>query len=278
MIIRLQNVGFHYPGQGEEGTGTVLSGLDWSVDRGEYVAVMGPNGSGKSTLAKLLNALLVPTAGTVQVCGLDTNDHRQWGAIRQRVGMVFQNPDNQIVGTTVRDDVAFGLENLGLPREEMRRRIADVLPRVGLSGMEDQSPHHLSGGQKQRLAIAGVIAMRPDVIVFDEATSMLDPAGRREVLHAIRSLHQGGTTVIHITHSAREALYAQRVVVMAAGAIRLDGSPVDVFNQVDHLQEWSLELPLFAEVADRLRQQGLPLSRRISNEETLVKELWALLQ
>lgn len=276
-MIRLQNVGFHYPGHGEQAPVPVLSGVDWNVDRGEYVAVMGPNGSGKSTLAKLLNALLLPVEGTVQVCGLDTKDQPQWGAIRQRVGMVFQNPDNQIVGTTVRDDVAFGLENLGLPREEMRRRIADVLPRVGLSGMENLSPHHLSGGQKQRLAIAGVIAMRPDVIVFDEATSMLDPAGRKEVLHAIRSLHQAGTTVIHITHSAAEALFAQRVVVMAAGAIQLDGSPAQVLQQVERLREWSLELPLFAEVAEQLRQNGLPLSRRIPSEEALVKELWALL-
>ncbi|MDR6226927.1 energy-coupling factor transporter ATPase [Desmospora profundinema] len=276
-MIQLENVTFHYPGRGEEPPVSVLSGVDWCVRQGEYVAVMGPNGSGKSTMAKLFNALLLPDEGTVRVCGMDTRDEKLWGVIRQRVGMVFQNPDNQIVGTTVRDDVAFGLENLGLPREEMRRRIADVLPRVGLSGMEEQSPHHLSGGQKQRLAIAGVIAMRPDVIVFDEATSMLDPEGRQEVLDTIRSLHEEGTTVIHITHSAGEALCADRIAVMAAGSVRMDGPPREIFRQGDRLREWSLEMPLFAEVADRLRREGVPLSRNISSEEALVRELWALL-
>jgi energy-coupling factor transport system ATP-binding protein len=276
-VIQLDNVSFHYPGRGGEDPIPVLTGVNWMVERGEYVAVMGPNGSGKSTLAKLLNALLLPEEGRVRIAGMDTQDEGMWGYIRQRVGMVFQNPDNQIVGTTVRDDVAFGLENIGLPREEMRHRIADVLPRVGLSGMEEHPPHHLSGGQKQRLAIAGVIAMQPDVIVFDESTAMLDPSGRKEVLDTIRSLHQEGTTIIHITHSAEEALCAERLVVMAEGTIGMDASPLTVFQAPEQLRKWSLEVPLFADVADRLRQQGVPLSGAITSEEALVRELWALL-
>ncbi|OYD06601.1 energy-coupling factor transporter ATPase [Paludifilum halophilum] len=276
-VIELTGVGFHYSTSESPWKQWALSGVDLTVRPGEYLAIMGPNGSGKSTLAKMLNGLLVPVKGSVRVEGLDTRNPDAVSTVRRKVGMVFQNPDNQIVGTTVRDDIAFGLENLGVPRDEMIRRIEKVLQRVGLAGMEERSPHHLSGGQKQRLAIAGVLAMRPQVIVFDESTSMLDPGGRREVLQAIGDLQRQGTTVIHITHSAAEASRAERIAVMTEGSIRRIGSPGEVFRDPDQLRNWLLEPPPSVELLDRLRKRGMPVRSGLFNTDELVEELWALL-
>lgn len=277
-IIRLDGAGFRYDHLQERPEAEwALRGVHLQVGSGEYIAVMGPNGSGKSTLAKLLNGLLLPSEGKVWVGGLDTGLEKNHPLIRQKVGMVFQNPDNQIVGTTVKDDVAFGMENLGVPRQEMLKRIDQVLQQVGLRGREASSPHHLSGGQKQRLAIAGVMAMRPEVIIFDEATSMLDPGGRREVLDAITELHRQGTTVIHITHSVKEAFQAERVVVMADGRIEWSGAPHELFHRREELTRWSLEVPLPLELKERLRRRGLPIRHEITGTEELVESLWKLL-
>lgn len=277
-ILQLDGVGYHYgsPGDGNDPE-WILTGLNLCVNPGEYLAVMGPNGSGKSTLAKLMNGLLTPITGKIRVAGLDPGNDRDLPLIRRKVGMVFQNPDNQIVGTTVKDDVAFGMENMGVPRKQMLIRIREVLERTGLAGLEEASPHHLSGGQKQRLAIAGVIAMQPEVIIFDEATSMLDPTGRREVLEVMGELHQGGTTIIHITHSPQEAIRAERVLVLAEGQPQLDGPPAELFRHREQLADWSLEMPLAAELKERLRRHGMPIREDITGMEELVEDLWTLL-
>ncbi|PTX58210.1 energy-coupling factor transport system ATP-binding protein [Melghirimyces profundicolus] len=276
-IIQLDGVGFRYELPREGKSDWSLRGIRLTVHRGEHLAVMGPNGSGKSTLAKLLNGLLIPSEGCIVVDGLDTRDGKTLPAVRRKVGMVFQNPDNQIVGTTVKDDVAFGMENAGIPRKEMLERIREVLDRVGLNGLEASSPHHLSGGQKQRLAIAGVLAMRPEVVVFDEATSMLDPAGRKEVLQAMEELHRTGTTVIHITHSVREAFCAERVLILENGKIQWQGSPRELFLQSEEVCRWSLEVPLAVELKNRLRERGLPVRQDIVGTEELVETIWTLL-
>ncbi|MFD1428192.1 energy-coupling factor transport system ATP-binding protein [Kroppenstedtia sanguinis] len=277
-ILQLDGVGFHYdsPGEGIDPE-WILTGLNLQVEPGEYLAVMGPNGSGKSTLAKLLNGLLTPVVGKVHVGELDPTNDQDLSQIRRKVGMVFQNPDNQIVGTTVKDDVAFGMENLGVPREQMLLRIRQVLARTGLTGLEEASPHHLSGGQKQRLAIAGVIAMQPEVIIFDESTSMLDPLGRREVLQVMGELHRRGTTLIHITHSAQEAYRAERVLVLVGGESQWDGPPAQLFRKGEQLANWSLEMPIAAELKERLRRRGMPIKEEITGMEELVDDLWTLL-
>ncbi|SDW91516.1 energy-coupling factor transport system ATP-binding protein [Marininema mesophilum] len=277
-MIQLKGVGFRYPSIKETGAEErVLSNIDLTVDQGEYLAVMGPNGSGKSTMARLFNGLLLPTEGEITVDGLNPRKLEEVWEIRRRVGMVFQNPDNQIVATTVLDDIAFGLENRGVSRDEMVERIQDAIARVGLTGLEKAAPHHLSGGQKQRLAIAGILAMRPSVIIFDEATSMLDPVGRREVIAAMKTLHQEGTTVIHITHSADEALHAERLIVMVEGQIQREGTPLQIFSKPEKLIEDALEVPLFIDLRERLRRQGMSLSQHSANSEELVEELWGLL-
>ncbi|SFJ38737.1 energy-coupling factor transporter ATPase [Thermoflavimicrobium dichotomicum] len=276
-IIRLQDVWFQYPGTQHQQNDWVLSEVNLSIDSGEYIAIIGPNGSGKSTLARLLNGLLVPSKGEVWVAGLSTQDEKMLWQVRRTVGMIFQNPDNQIVATTVRDDVAFGLENLGIPRSEMVERITDALSAVGLTGMEEVAPHYLSGGQKQRLSIAGVMAMQPQVIVFDESTSMLDPQGRKDVLALIHSLHQNGTTVIHITHSAEEAFLAERIIVMAEGQIQLDCPRDELYSQALCLQRWGLEVPLAVQLHHRLRKKGVPLSAQVKSNDDLVNQLCTLL-
>ncbi|GGE20757.1 energy-coupling factor transporter ATP-binding protein EcfA1 [Marinithermofilum abyssi] len=268
---------YHYFPEKTPRSQWALQGVNLRIDPGEYVAVMGPNGSGKSTLAKLLNGLLLPTEGCVRVMGKDTRNAEDLWEIRRQVGMVFQNPDNQIVGATVRDDVAFGMENLGVPRAEMLRRIPEVLSQMGLAGREEDSPHHLSGGQKQRLAIAGILAMKPAVILFDESTSMLDPAGRDDVMQAIQDLHRQGTTVVHITHSAREASLADRLVVMAEGRVQMQGAPGEVFRQGERLRDWDLEPPLIYRLQEQLQKQGMPLTGTASDTKELVNELWGLL-
>lgn len=253
-----------------------LDGITLTIQRGEFVAVVGGNGSGKSTLAKHLNALLLPTAGEVWVDGLDSRDPDVAWEIRQRVGMVFQNPDNQLVATVVEEDVAFGPENLGLPPEEIRRRVDEALATVEMSAFRRHEPHLLSGGQKQRVAIAGILAMRPQCLVLDEATTMLDPQGQREVLETITRLNQGGVTVIHITHAMDEAARCQRVIALAGGRVALDGPPAEVFARVDALEELRLVLPPVPALAQQLRRDGLPLPAGILDADQLVDGIAAL--
>jgi energy-coupling factor transport system ATP-binding protein len=229
------------------------------VDAGQLLAVVGGNGSGKSTLAKHLNALLLPTGGTVLIDGMNTQDPDAVWDIRRRVGMVFQNPDNQIVATVVEEDVAFGPENLGIPPEEIRERVESSLGAVDMLRFRRQEPHLLSGGQKQRVAIAGILAMHPQCVVLDEATTMLDPQGQREVMDTVGRLIAEGITVIHITHSMDEALRCHRVVVMHAGRIAMDGTPQDVFSRVDELDALRLTLPPIPRLAQQLRAAGLPI-------------------
>ncbi len=275
-IIRMQNVWFDYFPDRVPQEQWAIRGIDLEVPAGQYIAIMGPNGSGKSTLARLCNGLLLPTLGSVEVNGYEANNEASAWFIRRTIGMVFQNPENQIVAPTVRDDVAFGLENIGLPRDEMEKRITEALQSVSLTGVEDTSPHHLSGGQKQRLSIAGVVAMRPLGIVFDESTSMLDPSGRQEVLHMIRKLHDEGAAIIHITHAAEEALQAERVIVVSEGQITLDGSPLEVFQNVEKLIEMGLEVPLAFDLSERLRNLGVPIDSKIDSMEKLVESVWSL--
>ena len=250
-----------------------LRGIDLTVHRGEFVAMIGPNGSGKSTLARHFNALLLPTAGEVWVDGLLTSDPRHVQAVRQRVGMVFQNPDNQLVAGTVEEDVAFGPENLGIPPAEIRRRVDEALEVVGMTDYRHHPPHMLSGGQKQRVAIAGALATRPDCIVFDEPTSMLDAEGRRQVLQTIRRLNaELGLTVILITQSMDEAALARRVLVMDGGRVVLDGPPEAVL-EAEELDRLGLGRPYAAEVARRLRAQGVPLPPGLLTVESLAAAL-----
>ncbi len=265
-LIQVEDVAFAYPAPGgEERRRVALDGVSLVVHAGEYVAILGHNGSGKSTLARLLNALLLPRAGRVLVDGLDTREAvrhpdllRQ---VRQTVGLVFQNPDNQLVATVVEDDVAFGPENLGLPREEIRRRLDASLAAVDLEHLRTRAPHHLSGGQRQRVAIAGVLAMQPRALVLDEATAMLDPEGRREVLEVAHRLNrEAGTTVIQITHFMAEAARAQRVIVLDHGRMALEGTPRDVFSQVSSLRQLQLDVPQVTDLAQRLHASdpGVP--------------------
>jgi energy-coupling factor transport system ATP-binding protein len=237
-----------------------LRGVDLSIEAGEFVALVGANGSGKSTLARHFNGLLLPTGGQVWVDGLSTSDARHLWAVRERVGMVFQNPDNQFVASTVEEDVAFGPENLALPRDEIRRRVDEALDLVGMADYRTHPPQRLSGGQKQRVAIAGALAARPACIVFDEPTSMLDTPGRRGVLEIIRRLNaEGGITVVLITQSMDEAAAAGRVLVMHDGCITMDGPPARVFEGGERLRELGLDLPFAVEVSHRLRDQGIAL-------------------
>ncbi len=251
-----------------------VDGVNLNVQKGAFVAVLGHNGSGKSTLAKLINALYLPTRGRVLVCGLDTSAQEQVWNVRRHAGMVFQNPDNQIVANVVREDVAFGLENLGVPHDEMLPRIDAALKAVRMTDFASFAPHMLSGGQKQRVAVAGVLAMQPEVMVLDEATAMLDPSGREEVLSTVRKLNRRqGMTVIWITHFMEEAAVADRVVVLDQGRVALDGPPAQVFSKVKQLQALGLDVPPMAELASRLRAGGVNLGEGILTVEDMVKEL-----
>ena len=270
-FIKIENLSFAYTDD-EDNAVEVLKGLDLTVKKGELVAVLGHNGSGKSTLAKLINLILTPTEGRIIVDGLDITSpdltEDQMFENRRNVGMVFQNPDNQLVATIV-EDVAFGPENLGIPREEIRRRVDDALAAVGMTAFARHSPHQLSGGQKQRVAIAGIIAMMPKCIIFDESTAMLDPAGRREVMDTIIRLNREfGITVLHITHYMNEAAMCDRVVVINDGSIEFDDTPERVFTHVERLQEIGLDVPQTVELAWELNRVGtkLPLDR-LSVEE-----------
>jgi energy-coupling factor transport system ATP-binding protein len=243
------------------------------VERGEFVAIVGGNGSGKSTLAKHLNALLLPTSGEVWVDGLDTRNRAAVWDIRQRVGMVFQNPDNQLVATVVEEDVAFGPENLGIRPDEIALRVEAALAAVDMAGYRRHAPHLLSGGQKQRVAIAGVLAMRPQCLVLDEATTMLDPEGRREVLDTIQRLNTSGVTVINITHSMEEAALARRIIALHGGRIGLAGPPEQVFDRAGELEAMGLTLPLIPALVRALREDGLALADGILSSDALVEAL-----
>ncbi|MBE3574815.1 MAG: energy-coupling factor transporter ATPase [Firmicutes bacterium] len=251
-----------------------LQGIDLDVEQGEFLAIVGHNGSGKSTLARHFNALLLPTRGSVRVEGLDTADPENLWTIRQKVGMVFQNPDNQLVATTVEEDVAFGPENLGVPQPVLRARVDEALAAVGMSEFAHLEPHRLSGGQKQRVAIAGVIAMRPRCLVLDEPTAMLDPVGRREVLATVRRLNQEeGITVIYITHFMEEAVRADRVLVMEQGRVALQGTPRQVFSQVERMKALHLDVPPVTELAHRLAGRGWAVPTDVLTAQELAAAL-----
>ena len=257
-MLQTEHLSFTYPAEEGQTSTVALEDVSLSIERGSFVVVLGHNGSGKSTLAKHMNAVLLPSGGTVYVEGMDTRDEALLLEIRRRVGMVFQNPDNQIVANVVEEDVAFAPENLGVPSEEIRRRVDDALAAVGMAEFTRHAPHLLSGGQKQRVAIAGVIAMAPECIVLDEATAMLDPAGRREVLSAIRTLNQErGITVVLITHHRDEAMDADRLIVMNDGKLVIDGAPAEVFTQVEALRAMGLAAPDTVELLYGLRQGGV---------------------
>ena len=275
-IITIENLVFEY-NSSEEGTGIrALDGVNLDIREGSFTAIIGKNGSGKSTLAKNLNGLLIPTSGTVFVDGYDTADDDSIWEIRQRAGMVFQNPDNQLVSSIVEDDVAFGPENLGIDPAEIRRRVDKALEDVNMGQYKQKAPHLLSGGQKQRIAIAGVVAMKPKIIIFDEPTAMLDPKGRKEIMKIIDELHQEGITVILITHFMEEVTAADRVIIMHEGKVLLDGTPREVFAQADIIRKANLEVPLMVELGDRLRAQGLNIPQGIINEKEMVEAICQL--
>ena len=276
-ILETKDLHFRY--DEEEGPSpVVLDGVDLQIQAGTFVAVLGHNGSGKSTLAKHMNAILLPTGGKVYVDGMDTADEEKLMDIRRTVGMVFQNPDNQIVANVVEEDVAFAPENLGVPPEEIRRRVDDALKAVGMYEYREHAPHLLSGGQKQRVAIAGVIAMQPRCIVLDEPTAMLDPIGRSEVLKTIKELNRtSGVTVVLITHHMDEAAQADRLVVMSKGKVIADGAPREVFKQAEALKEVGLTVPETTELLWELRKAGVDVSLDALSDEECAQELYQLL-
>lgn len=263
-MIKVENLVFEYIRRDENdeviGVEMAVDHVSFQVNKGEFVAVLGHNGSGKSTLAKHINAILLPGEGTVYVEGIDTSDGGMLWDIRQRVGMVFQNPDNQIVNNVVEEDVGFGPENLGVPTKEIWRRVEDSLKKVGMYRNRKECPNNLSGGQKQRVAIAGVLAMRPKCIVFDESTAMLDPAGRREVLKAVREINEKeGITILWITHYMDEVTEADRVLVMNEGKLVMSGKPKEIFSQTETLKKYHLDVPQVTELTAELRKRGVPL-------------------
>ena len=258
VMIETKELTYTYPAPEGETNPPALRGVSVTIEKGSFTVVLGHNGSGKSTFAKHLNAVLLPCGGAVYVEGMDTRDERMLLEIRRRTGMVFQNPDNQVVANVVEEDVAFGPENLGVPTAEIRRRVDDALAAVGMEQFARHAPHLLSGGQKQRIAIAGILAMEPECIVLDEATAMLDPAGRREVIDTVRRLNrERGITVVLITHHMAEAESADRVIVMNDGQVAMDGAPHDVFAQVDRLHELGLAAPDTVELLHLLREAGM---------------------
>ena len=269
-VVSLKNVSFHYENQSDY----ALDNVSLDIYEGEWLAIVGHNGSGKSTMAKLLNGLQFPQQGEITVCGNRLNEESIWD-VRKKLGMVFQNPDNQFVGTTVQDDVAFGLENHGVPRDEMIFRVGDSLKKVKMDLFLNQEPHHLSGGQKQRVAIAGVLALRPTIIILDEATSMLDPKGRGEVLETVRALkEEKSLTVISITHDLEEAAKADRIIVMNKGKVYREGNPEDIFSLDEELVQLGLDIPFSIKMSNAFRQKGIALSKHYLSEEELVNELW----
>ncbi|MBQ1959064.1 MAG: energy-coupling factor transporter ATPase [Firmicutes bacterium] len=270
-IIKIENLTFEYLRDEDQMNIKAIDDVSLEIERGSFTAIIGKNGSGKSTLAKNLNGLLVPTDGVVYVDGFDTRDDAHIWDVRQTAGMVFQNPDNQLVSAIVEDDVAFGPENLGIDSAEIRRRVDKALEDVNMGQFKKKAPHLLSGGQKQRVAIAGVVAMKPKCIIFDEPTAMLDPRGRDEIMAIIDELHAEGITVILITHFMEEAVRADRVVIMHEGKILLDGTPEEVYAREELLRSANLTIPLMVEVAAKLRQQGIDVPSGIITEEKMVE-------
>ncbi len=277
--ITMQELLFSYPSQSGGAPVCVFDGLNINIEEGSFVAILGHNGCGKSTFAKQCNAILLPEGGSVQVFGLDTKDEALLLEIRRTVGMVFQNPDNQMVANVVEEDVAFAPENLGVPSEEIRRRVDDALRAVGMYEYRTHAPHLLSGGQKQRVAIAGVIAMQPRCIVLDEPTAMLDPTGREDVMRTIEKLNrENGITVILITHHMTEAIRADRVIVMSEGRILTDGTPKEVFTQVDLLKSAGLDVPATTQIIYELNRQGFDLPLDALSTQECAQALYAALK
>jgi energy-coupling factor transport system ATP-binding protein len=270
-LIEFSHTTHVYPNSGRP----ALSDVSLRLEPGEHVAVLGGNGSGKSTLVRLANGLLLPTKGSVTVDGIDTHDPRRTREIRERVGIVFQHPDDQIVATSVEDDVAFGPENLSLPRAELRERVDEALTAVGLTGLESREPHLLSGGQKQRLAIAGALAMRPSYLILDEPTSMLDPVGRADVLSILRALGAGSTGILHVTHDIADILEADRAVVLDEGALAWEGPVRGLLGEGALLERCGLELPAISQLALGLNEAGFPVALDASSAAEIVEALWA---
>ncbi len=280
-MVRTRELVFEYEKRDEEGnvigSSRAIDEVDLDIKEGQFIAILGHNGSGKSTLAKHINAILVPTGGTIWVDGKDTKDPEELWNVRQSAGMVFQNPDNQIIGTVVEEDVGFGPENLGVPTDEIWKRVEDSLKAVGMIEYRHHSPNKLSGGQKQRVAIAGVIAMEPKCVVLDEPTAMLDPIGRKEVLNTVRALrHRKNVTVILITHYMEEVIYADKIFVMDHGKVVMNGTPKEIFSQVDMLKHYRLDVPQVTMLADELRKKGLDIPAGILKKEELVEALCQL--
>lgn len=275
-ILKTESLTFSYPT--EDTPKVVLDGVDLKIEEGSFVAVLGHNGSGKSTLAKHLNAILLPSGGKVYVSGMDTSEEEKLLDVRRTVGMVFQNPDNQIVANVVEEDCAFGPENLGVPPAEIRQRVDEALKTVGMYQYREHAPHLLSGGQKQRIAIAGVLAMKPRCVVLDEPTAMLDPIGRREVMETIKKLNaESGVTVVLITHHMDEAAQAGRLIVMSKGRIAADGAPREVFQRVEELKAVGLTVPETVELMYQLQQEGLEVSLDALSDEECAQTLYKLL-
>lgn len=272
-IIRIENLIFEYQRDETEKPVIALKDINLEIKRGSFTAILGKNGSGKSTLAKNLNGLLLPTGGTIYVNGYDTKDEEHIWDVRQSAGMVFQNPDNQLVSAIVEDDVAFGPENLGIEPAEIRRRVDKALNDVNMGAFKGKAPHLLSGGQKQRIAIAGVVAMKPSCIIFDEPTAMLDPKGRNEIMKIIQELHAEGITVVLITHFMEEAACADRVIIMHNGEVFLDGTPEEVFSQGEKVRSVNLDVPLAVELAAKLREEGIDIPANIIGTEEMVEYL-----
>lgn len=275
-IIRIENLIFEYKREEEQEVVRAIDNVSLEIPRGSFTAIIGRNGSGKSTLAKNLNALLLPTSGEIWIDGYNTSDPESLWQVRQRAGMVFQNPDNQLVSSIVEDDVAFGPENLAVPPDEIRIRVDESLKAVGMYEERKKAPHMLSGGQKQRIAIAGVVAMKPQCIILDEPTAMLDPRGRDEVMAIMKKLHQEGITILLITHFMEEAAQAERVIIMDQGRICMDGTPEEIFARSREIRELSLDVPLPVELAEGLRENGIPVPRSIITTEEMVDYLCQL--
>ena len=265
-IIKIDNVKYKY----EKNSDYAVNGISLNIKNGEFTAIIGHNGSGKSTLAKLINSILLPTGGKIFVKGMDTSDDSKLWDIRQTAGMVFQNPDNQLVATIVEEDIAFGPENLGVEPAEIRKRVDDALNTVGMYEFRKRPPHLLSGGQKQRIAIAGILALNSDCIILDEPTAMLDPSGRREVMETLKKLNAEGKTILLITHYMDEAVQADRVIIMDKGNIKLDGTPKEVFRNIDEIKKYGLDVPQVTELSQKLIKEGMKLPPDIINVKELV--------
>ena len=275
-IIEVKNITFRYD---ENSTDSALKNVSLNIERGSFVAILGHNGSGKSTLAKNLNALFLPSDGVITVDGIDTKNDEQVWEIRKTAGMVFQNPDNQMVASVVEEDVAFGLENIGVPSEDIKRRVYEALDTVGMTKYAKSSPQHLSGGQKQRISIAGVLAMKPKVIIFDEVTAMLDPIGRHEIIETAQKLNKElGITIINITHYMEESINADKIFVMNDGKCVLSGTPREVFDKVDFLKSLGLTVPVATDIAGRLHNEGFDIPSNILTLDELTEALCQLKQ